>query len=119
MLRRLSCVVGLVASVVGLVPAQTPVSPHAYFESLVGRPDHWTSESLRDASRLFALRGGNQFPLTASYSPATDTDPHAQDAAKFVIPAFTVGAVGIERTTVAPMDAAKSSPPKITASRRG
>ena len=106
LLRRLSCVVGLVASVVGLVPAQTPVSPHAYFESLVARPDHWKSESLRDAARLFALRGGNQFPLTASYSPATDTDPHAQDAAKFVIPAFTVGAVGSERTTVAPIDAA-------------
>jgi hypothetical protein len=105
MLRRMSCVVVLVASVVGLVPAQTPVSPHAYFDALVARPDHWKSESLRDAARLFALRGGNQFPLTVSYAPATDTDPHAQDAAKAVIPAFTVGATGSERRVVTPMDA--------------
>lgn len=66
---------------------------HAYFNALVARADHWKSYSFRDASQLnYPKLGGfahsNSSVLRVTYSPATDTDPNAQDAAKVTIPAF-------------------------------
>ena len=55
--------------------------PHAYFNMLVRRNDHWKSYSLRDPAQL----GNRQY---ATYDPASDTNRQKQDAAKFVIPAF-------------------------------
>lgn len=63
---------------------------NGYFETLIARPDHTLSESLRDQSRLTALRKGNATPNDeVAYNPGADTDPHAQDAAKATIKAFS------------------------------
>jgi hypothetical protein len=76
--------------------------PHAYFNSLVARSDYWKSFSFRDAA---ALTGKKYL----TYDPSHDTDPHRQDAAKIVIPAFyttttTVGAISETDTSVEPAD---------------
>lgn len=83
----------MVAAVV-LVPAQTS-SPHAYFDALVARADHWKSYSLRSAAQLARPKDGgyansNSGPLAVTYDPGQDDDAHAQDAAKVVIPPFAV-----------------------------
>jgi hypothetical protein len=66
-----------------------------YFDSLVARADYYRAFSLRDPKQLtyFDLggysderSGGPQLGIT--YSPTTDFDPNAQDAAKVVIPTF-------------------------------
>jgi hypothetical protein len=83
--------------------------PHAYFNALIARADFQRGYSLRPnpaisdpANPYFGkqLAADNQGglhafdcdPSTADqafrYSPSTDTDPHAQDAAKAAIPAF-------------------------------
>jgi hypothetical protein len=77
--------------------------PHAYFNALVERPDHWKSYSLRpqagaptssphytkqlDYPKNGGYRHGNSGEPGVTYSPATDTHPLRQDAAKVVIPA--------------------------------
>jgi hypothetical protein len=68
--------------------------PHAYFNTLTARSDHWKSYSLRDPRQLDSPNNGgyahsNSRPLVVTYDPRADRDPHAQDAAKVVIPAFT------------------------------
>lgn len=68
--------------------------PHAYFNALVARGDHWKSFSLRDPGQLDHPKNGgyansNSVPLSVTYSPSTDPDPNRQDAAKLVIPAFS------------------------------
>lgn len=83
-----------VVAAVSLLPAQAP-SPHAYFDSLVARADHWKSYSLRSAAQLARPKDGgfaqsNSSPLAVTYNPGEDLDPHAQDAAKVVIPAFSL-----------------------------
>jgi hypothetical protein len=55
--------------------------PHAYFDQLVRRSDHWKSYSFRDNAML----GNRRF---VTYDPASDTDRHRQDAAKVVVEAF-------------------------------
>jgi hypothetical protein len=82
-----------IAGAVALVPAQT--SPHAYFEALVARADHWKSYSLRSAAQLARPADGgyaasNSNPLVITYDPAGDDDLHAQDAAKVVIGPFAL-----------------------------
>lgn len=82
-----------VASAYDIEVAQTQSNPHSYYEILVKRSDHWRSFSLRDPKQLdYPLKGGyahsNSGPLYVTYSPATDTDPNKQDAAKVRIPAF-------------------------------
>lgn len=67
--------------------------PHAYFNALVARSDHWKSYSLRSAAQLdYKKNGGyaagNSGALWITYNPAADTDSRKQDAAKVVIPAF-------------------------------
>lgn len=84
---------GVVAACVASVPAQQAVPPHAYFESLVSRADHWRSFSLRSAAQLARPKDGgyansNSGPLAVTYSPQTDPEPNKQDAAKVVIPPF-------------------------------
>lgn len=83
----------LVALSVTVVPASETASPHAYFDSLVARVDHWRSYSLRSEAQLASPHNGgfansNSDPLAVTYNPAEDTNPNAQDAAKVVIPAF-------------------------------
>lgn len=83
----------LVAVCVAVVPVQGLPSPHAYFDNLVGRADHWRSYSLRNPGQLARPADGgfansNSDPLMVTYNPASDTDPRAQDAAKVVIPPF-------------------------------
>lgn len=63
-------------------------SPHDYFNSLVARADHWKSFSLRDQAQLLQYKNASSLPPSVTYEPATDPDPHRQDAAKVVIPAF-------------------------------
>lgn len=67
--------------------------PHAYFKTLVARSDHWKSFSLRTAGQMLTIANGGYAACGScsqdiTYSPSSDTDPHAQDAAKVVIPAF-------------------------------
>jgi hypothetical protein len=76
-----------------LLPAQS-TSPHAYFDTLVARAEHWKSYSLRSASQLARPRDGgyansNSKPLMVTYAPGEDSDPHAQDAAKVLVPPFS------------------------------
>jgi len=83
----------LAAAAIVVLPAQGQVSQHAYFDSLVARADHWRSYSLRSAAQLARPQEGgfassNSGPLAVTYSPETDTEPNAQDAAKVVIPPF-------------------------------
>lgn len=63
-------------------------NPHAYFESLVGSQAHWKSYSLRDQAQLLEYKNSGKVPPHVTYGPETDTDPHRQDAAKVVVPAF-------------------------------
>jgi hypothetical protein len=67
---------------------------NGYFEALVALPEHWKSYSLRDPNQVKRRSEGGYItcsscPLFISYDPARDYDPHRQDAAKVVIPAFT------------------------------
>jgi len=85
--------------------------PHAYFNSLVRRSDHWKSYSLRDPAQL---GGPRQY---ATYDPPSDSHRQKQDAVKLVIPAFyatTKLAAPLSATdTVLTLDAAyKPSFPK-------
>ena len=66
--------------------------PHAYFDALVARPEHWQSFSLRNQGQLQTRENGgyancNKCPLDVTYAPASDPDPRRQDAAKVVIQA--------------------------------
>lgn len=79
---------------------------HAYFNSLISRPDHWKSYSLRpqagapitsphyENQLLRRNQGGyaqcNSCSLDVTYNPANDPDPRRQDAAKIVVPADRV-----------------------------
>jgi hypothetical protein len=59
---------------------------HAYFDALVRRAEHSCNWSLRDQAQLDALTNDNVSTFF-TYSPATDSYPQAQDAAKFLVPA--------------------------------
>lgn len=94
--RRLVRAAATAALLVGvgvvILPAQSG-STHAYFDSLVARADHWKSYSLRSPAQLARPKDGgyatsNSDPLMVTYDPLGDFDPHAQDAAKVVIPPF-------------------------------
>jgi hypothetical protein len=87
-----------------VVDAQT--NPHAYFNALVTRPEHYRSWSLRDHSQLLTKSQGglaqcDSCPLNVTYDPASDPDPRRQDAAKLVIPA---GAVSLRNFLYLPVD---------------
>lgn len=61
-------------------------SPHAYFESLRARPEHYRSWSLRDQTELDHLTNfGTSRYFT--YAPASDASTTPQDGAKFYKPA--------------------------------
>ena len=62
---------------------------HVYFDSLVARPDHWKSYSLRDVAQIAMYRGGSA--AYADYLFATDPDPRKQDAMKLSVPTYTWG----------------------------
>jgi hypothetical protein len=82
------------------VAAESP-DPHAYFNTLIARSDHWKSFSLRpkageprespyyEKQLLPQELGGyaqtKERPVTITYDPANDPDPRRQDAAKVVI----------------------------------
>jgi hypothetical protein len=83
------------------VQAQVP-GPHDYFNSLVSRPDHWKSYSLRSASQLNLYRSGSH--LTTTYSPGTDTYHSPQDAAKVEIPSY----IDIGSILSGPMDTSQT-----------
>jgi hypothetical protein len=78
--------VGVVALVGSPVIAET-IDPHAYFNALVGRADHWKSYSLRDQAQLDLYKAARSLPPAVTYDYANDPDPRKQDAAKVVIPA--------------------------------
>jgi hypothetical protein len=69
-----------------VVPPATGKPAHAYFESLVRRPEHSCNWSLRDQAQLNSLTNDpvSQF---FTYSPLTDSYQQKQDAAKFFVPA--------------------------------
>jgi hypothetical protein len=97
----------LVGATVVALPAWQSSSPHSYFDALVSRNDHWKSYSLRSPAQLArpADRGyasSNSDPLMVTYAPSSDDDPHAQDAAKVVIPAFQPGPVTMLAAPIGP-----------------
>src|SRR5215216_1499274 len=69
---------------------------NAYFNALVGRTDHWKSWSLRSAAQVTWQSQGGFIACSPTgcpdqlitYSPTTDRDAHAQDAAKVRVPPF-------------------------------
>jgi hypothetical protein len=79
---------------------------HAYFDEMVARPDHWKSFSLRDHAQMLAYRISERRPLAVTYDPQNDTDPHRQDAAKVVIPAFDPMAFAELAVPIGPDDSA-------------
>ena len=72
-------VVGGLSRVVEIVAAAE--DPHAFFNALVLRSDHWRSYSFRNPVQLSGRDA-------VTYEPASDGDRHRQDAAKVVVPAF-------------------------------
>jgi hypothetical protein len=62
--------------------------PHAYFNALVARPDHWKSFSLRSQEQLMKYRAADSKPPSVTYDLANDSYPYRQDAAKVLIPAY-------------------------------
>jgi hypothetical protein len=80
---------------------------HGYFEALITRPDIWKAYSLRPVVGAaisspyyehqlkrpnlggYAASNNTVTGTWVNYDPANDTDPHAQDAAKVVIPAIS------------------------------
>jgi hypothetical protein len=103
----------LAALVIGgacaLIPAGgtllAAVDPHAYFNTLVARRDVFKAYSLRPVvgqpvtspyyekqlglPKEGGYSKGNSSGYWVTYDRANDTDPHAQDAAKLVVPAFS------------------------------
>lgn len=59
-------------------------SAHAYFDTLVQRPEHYCNWSLRSQAQLDSLVG-DPVATNFSYSPSTDFYADKQDAAKFVL----------------------------------
>src|SRR3989344_4970369 len=96
---------------IGLVYQDYPIEraqaagEHDYFNSLISRPDHWKSYSLRSAAQLDQYRSGSQ--LTTTYSPSTDTYHSPQDAAKVEIPPY----IDIGSTLSGSMDATQTRMP--------
>jgi hypothetical protein len=71
--------------------ASAKPGPHAYFESLVARPDCMAAYSLRDNAQLAKYtHGPNRIEQRVTYEPEKDTDPRRQDAAKVFVPAGDV-----------------------------
>src|SRR5688572_28072315 len=68
--------------------ASAAESPHAYFNALVARSDHWKSYSLRSQAQMVEYRHPPERPMMVTYDPANDRDLHRQDAAKVVIDPF-------------------------------
>ncbi len=111
--------------------------PHAYFNALIARSDFYKGYSLRPNPQVTSpsnpyyggqlnsddgggLHAADCNPATADqayrYSPATDPDPHRQDAAKGAIPAFAERGICEGEVLTQPMSASASgSPEKIYA----
>src|SRR5687767_3081497 len=101
-MRRLSWVTAAIAAAalvasservsISTMVSAAGVDPHAYFNALIARSDHWKSYGMRSASEITWKTNGGYIACSATgcpeqlitYSPSTDTDPHAQDAAKVV-----------------------------------
>lgn len=67
-------------------PCEVPPAtggPHAYFDALVRRPEHYCNWSLRSQQQLNSLVA-DSVSTHFTYSPSTDSYPDKQDAAKFV-----------------------------------
>jgi hypothetical protein len=97
-----------------ILDSDQPSGDHGYFEALIERPDYWKGMSFRPIAgrpQTYASGAhtgkldpyyGNQLlkpssggyansntnPLRVTYEPGSDTDAHAQDAAKIRIPSF-------------------------------
>lgn len=123
MIQRMFCsfaflLIGFVA-LDGRLPALEATAadgPHAYFDALVTRPEHWKSFSLRDQRQLETRdKGGyascNKCPLDVTYAPGSDPDPRRQDAAKVVIAA---GQASLGNQPRLPMDTSDGSSYFIT-----
>lgn len=89
-----------------IVSGIVSTDPNAYFNSLVSRPDHWKSYSLRNQAQLLQYKNSSA-AASVNYIYPNDSNPHKQDAAKVVIPPFTDGvfyslaaAVGAADTTL-------------------
>ena len=107
-----------------LIPAagdtlSAAVDPHLYFKSLVARRDVFKAYSLRpvagapitspyyekqlDLPKNLGYAGGNSSGYWITYNRNDDSDPHAQDAAKVVVPPFVppyINGVGTLATAI-------------------
>jgi hypothetical protein len=63
---------------------------HAYFDTLIARPDCWKAYTLRDNDQLKQYANSKAKSQRVTYDFANDTDPRKQDAAKLVVPAGKV-----------------------------
>ncbi len=62
--------------------------PHAYFDALTARNDHWKSFSLRTPEQVQEYKAANSLPASVTYDPANDPHPRRQDAAKVEVPTW-------------------------------
>jgi len=90
-MTRFACAVALVISFCFLVADWERVNaaaagPNDYFNALLARGEHWKSYSLRDQAQLLQYKNASSLPPSVNYVWPNDPDPHAQDAAKVVIP---------------------------------
>lgn len=74
-----------------ITDTDVPTGSHGYFESLVTGPYAWKSLSFRNVptDTQTINQASQKTPnIFVTYSPGTDTHPHAQDAAKVWMPAW-------------------------------
>jgi len=90
----------------------TPPDPnpnaHAYYNSLITRPDHLAHYSLRDQAQLQQFAQSQNRPFAVNYLFPNDPDPRKQDAAKVVIPAGAVSLTNQVRVPIPSIAASES-----------
>lgn len=120
-MARLTCSLALIVlfSLVASDPrtrtaaAAAASDPHAYFDALVARSDHWKSYSLRSQAQLTYKNDGGYSTLATTSIPNTlwinydyegDTDPNKQDAAKVVIPDLGFASSSVRSGVLLPLN---------------
>lgn len=92
-------------STVTILDTDAPSGDHGYYESLIARPDLFTSLSFRNQAEINAV-ATDAVNYSSIYDPLNDTEPNAQDAMKCTIPAKSwenpviLGPAGLDDTAL-------------------
>ena len=74
--------VDVFTQVVNIPVAHADAGEHEYFNSLISKPEHHKSWSLRDQAQVNALTSDGNAATTWTFNPASDTYAYKQDALK-------------------------------------